>query len=75
MKSAKEMFERLGYKQEIHIAYILYIKGEEDYSQEEERIFFSHDTETVHKPFTNGINVKELQAINKQVEELGWLNE
>ena len=23
----------------------------------------------------NGINVKELQAINKQVEELGWLNE
>ncbi|HIQ90720.1 MAG TPA: hypothetical protein IAB27_03730 [Candidatus Coprosoma intestinipullorum] len=73
--SAKEMFEKLGYKQEIHIAYILYIKNEDDYSQDEQRIFFHHDTETINKPFTGGINAKELQAINKQVEELGWLDE
>lgn len=74
-KSAREMFEELGYKQEIHIAYILYIKNENDYSQEEQRIFFYHDTETINKPFTDGVNVKELQAINKQTEELGWLDE
>lgn len=70
--SAKEMFEDLGYKKETHISYILYIKNEGDYSQQEQRIFFRHDTETIIKPFTDGINVKELQAINKQVEELGW---
>lgn len=73
--SAKEMFEKLGYKQEIHIAYILYIKNEENYSENEHRIFFYHDTETICKPFTDGINVKELQAINKQIEELGWLDD
>ena len=70
--SAKEMFEDLGYKKETHISYILYIKNEGDYSQQEQRIFFFFFSETIIKPFTDGINVKELQAINKQVEELGW---
>lgn len=70
--SAKEMFENLGYKREVHISCIMYIKNEEYYSKDEQRIIFYQDTETIIKPYTDGINMEELQAINKQVEELGW---
>lgn len=73
---AKEMFEKLGYKQDIYnnSAYQV-IKY---YNDKHTSILFCID----NKNFTNKsiekegneplITLEELQAINKQVEELGW---
>lgn len=66
-KGAKEMFEELGYKQEHHIAYIKYTKID-DYNYY--FVWFEQETESVEARFD--IDMKLLQAINKQVEELGW---
>ena len=65
MKSARELFEELGYKEEHHIAYIKYYNQREDYY-----IWFYKDSKTIEARFN--IDVKTLKAINKQVEELGW---
>lgn len=65
MKTAKEMFEELGFKQEFHISYVEY------YNKEKDRyIWFYQDTETIEILFD--IDMKTLQAINKQIEELEW---
>lgn len=65
MKSAKEMFENLGFEQEFRISCVKY------YNKEKDRyIWFFQDTETIEIIFD--IDMKTLQAINKQVEELGW---
>lgn len=72
---AKEMFEKFGYtKLEKHDDigdYIEYISNDEDC----DCITFYCD----NKIFCIGeyvlCNVKLLQAINKQIEELGWNNE
>ena len=66
--SAKEMFEKLGYKLYNQNIYLEYVK-------EEENITFYINEKTFCK--CNGyeigeITLEELQAINKQVEELGW---
>ena len=71
---AKEMFEELGYKMICDdVNFIIYnfegvfeirfYKPQQDFS-----IYCSDET-------YNTIDINELQAINKQVEELGWLNE
>ena len=69
--SADEMFEKLGYKKkkaywkedkQIHFI---------EYSTDEISIEFSIATK--HIMITNLINIQELQAINKKVEELGWM--
>lgn len=74
-KSAKEMFEQLGYKQ---------IRNSEEFIEYEKNgrnISFELETHTfagVHVWLDYQailIDMKELQAINKQVEELGWLDE
>lgn len=80
MKSAKEMFEELGYKQ-VSItnnsvryegkptmigAYEFYI---EIWKREELNDFLVRKA-TVQKEFVSNIWGKELQAINKQVKEL-----
>lgn len=77
--SAKEMFEKLGYEL-VNEAPILYqfndggfIKNIE-FSKTLKRITFSsyeyyNDGKATEENF---IYVDELQAINKQVEELGW---
>ena len=72
--SAKEMFEKLNYflgleKFFLH-KIVYYLKDSNDY------ILFNKLDKTIdvslnHKPLTT----EELQAINKQVEELGWLDE
>ena len=82
MKSAKELFEELGYKQ-VSItnnsvryegkptmigAYEFYI---EIWKREELNDFLVRKA-SVQKEFVSNIWGKELQAINKQVEELGW---
>ena len=63
--TAKEMFEKLGYKEDFHIAYIKYYNEKKD-----KYIWFSKPTKTVEIMFD--IDMDLLKAINKQVEELGW---
>lgn len=77
MKSAKEMFEKLGYEQKIGIDFILYVLDSEETKDLQYYIEFQTDVKTIiidtnRKDFINDITIKEFQAINKQVEELGW---
>ena len=80
--NAKEMFEKLGYEK-VNEAPLLwqfndggFIKNIE-FSNNLQRITFSNyeyynDDKSQEEHY---INTSELQAINKQVEELGWNNE
>ena len=76
MKSAKEMFEELGfiprYDQNFNkskIIDIVWISKEDPYKL----IEFNIPTKTIWVSDNFGwISLEELQAINKQVEELGW---
>lgn len=75
--SAREMFEKLGYKQvENNANYIGYkyefSDGSSIYStirfylpQQEIEFYYNDD-------ILNSIGVEELKAINKQIEELHW---
>ena len=82
MKSAREMFEELGYKQ-VSItnnsvryegqptrvgAYEFYI---EIWKREEMDDFLIRKA-TITKEYVSNIWGEELKAINKQAEELGW---
>lgn len=76
--SAKEMFEKLGYKQDKQKNYIVY------YSllklSREKQIEFNFDYKTIEKRrvpdlHCSTINMQELQAINQQCKELGWFDE
>lgn len=80
--TAKEMFEEIGYKQlgslkpddnYICVAYIKEIYGEQQYiyfyGSKELRVYLEDKKCRVYPPI---FTLKELQAINKQVEELGW---
>lgn len=67
MKSAKEQFEELGYDMYVNkYSSIEYVDWEED-----KHIWFYLTYKTIEIGEFD-INIKELQAINKQVEELGW---
>ena len=78
--TAKEMFEKLGYKIDMIFGHILSYSKILDNNVEKSITF--NDTGT-YKFFTiivedrknPTINLEELQAINKQVEELEWNNE
>ena len=75
--SAKEMFEKLGYELKQGIDFLLYVLESEENPDIQYYIEFDTDVKTIiidtnHKDFINDITLKELQAINKQVEELGW---
>ena len=78
--SAKEMFEKLGYKcigGNDYIAFKYYKRDETDiditfYREKEISIV---ENEYINKEYNLTIHIltlEELQAINKQVEELGW---
>lgn len=77
--TAREMFEELGYKQ-IKLAdeglvalyeKIIFSDRQSIYFYPEKavRIIF-HSGERIYPPI---IDMKELKAINKQIEELGWI--
>lgn len=66
MKSAKEMFEELGYEK-INETKIIY-KGKHFSNRPIHIAFFDNRKILI----TESIGIEELQAINKQVEELGW---
>ena len=71
--SAKEMFEKLGRIQTI-TEYDDY-KADIDYldeKTEQTNIFFDLENKKVGFINIYKISMQELQAINKQVEELGW---
>ena len=77
--SVKEMFEKLGYEYYEDDGFNCYKKGKSDliepdyisFDRLEREIFVSRNSKN-----GNGttINMPLLQAINKQVEELGWLD-
>lgn len=78
MKTAKEMFEDLGYEKVPKYCeeFIPYIHKYDDGIV----IQFDLDARTVIKFYVNNneccyITSRELKAINKQCEELGWLEE
>lgn len=82
--TAKEMFEKLGYELYTDSYYKISYKFKNTISDTYEIEFFKDKKEFVCewysdspfepvKPFN--VTLQELQAINKQVEELGWNNE
>lgn len=78
--SAKEMFEELGYELRSHKNIIRYVNKQ--YVSDWNYIDFNLKEKTIYahimsdSPFTPDspleLNLKEIQAINKQIEELGW---
>ena len=75
-KTADEMFENLGYEKDIGVSYglIRYNKEDKQYIRfiiEEKCV----EANTVRKNRIDvlNLNMQELQAINKKVEELGWI--
>lgn len=64
--TAKEMFEKLGYKL-INNKNIVYKSTH--FTGRITHIAFFSDKQIL---ITQSIRIKELQAINKQIEELGW---
>ena len=74
--SAKEMFEKLGYKQiqngNEEISYESKTKID-DWEQEINDITFRLNEQIIEIDYY--IDVYVLQAINQQVRELGWLDE
>lgn len=77
--SAKEMFEELGYEQEISENYFdRFIR----YKKNAKRIVFRNDKKII--PYEDYgdmgedgtlLDMNELKAINQQCKELGWINE
>ena len=74
---ARKMFEELGYRCYKTGASILYINYSDDKGDRMIEFYYSNFTfDAVDKncgPLK--VNVKELEAINKQCKELGWLEE
>ena len=66
MKSAKEMFEELGYEC-INEKRLVYKKYDSFFDRFIDIAFFDNKKILI----TQSIGLEELQAINKQVEELG----
>ena len=69
MKSARELFEELGYDLVETAPYMMYYYNEEN----EVHIWFYNNRKTIE--IVNEFTLDILQAINQQVNELGWLGE
>ena len=70
--TAKEMFEELGYEQKIKNNVIYYFKKIHiPKSYIIYSINFINDNKEIF--ISKNIDIKELKAINKQCEELGWI--
>jgi hypothetical protein len=81
MMTAREMFEELGYEETLNNKYTLSYTAKffvsdkhriEFYKNAKEFIchYYSDSPFEPAKPFN--VSLKELQAINQQVKELGW---
>lgn len=79
MKSARELFRELGYRYSEDNYFISYI-GSENIAPVQYKIVFSKEYKSIElMPTVNGkthyftrVDMKLLQAINKQIEELYW---
>ena len=79
MKSARELFEELGYKLKYKNKYeIMYIKPDVLLNKvlplnlyQYYKIIINRKYEIIKK-YGSAITFKELQAINQQINELGW---
>ena len=69
MKSARELFEELGYNLVETAPYMMYYYNEEN----EVHIWFYNNSKTIE--IVNEFTLDILQAINQQVNELGWYGE
>lgn len=69
MKNAKDLFEELGYDLVETTPYMMYYYNEEN----DFYIWFYNKRKTIE--IVNEFTLDILQAINQQVEELGWVNE
>lgn len=74
-KSAKEMFEKLGYEffnNGLRITYQNYEKECKliEFNLKEKKMWLADDSEEVVI-----LSLEELHAINQQCKELGWFNE
>lgn len=70
--SAKEMFEELGYKQTINNTKYIYMSSYHNTIIEFDEIVRTIRISQIDKEYAQTFNFIELQAINKQLEELGW---
>ena len=66
MKSARELFEELGYDLVETTSYMVYYYNEEN----DIYIWFYNNSKTIE--IVNEFTLDILKAINKQIEELGW---
>nr|DAK87200.1 MAG TPA: Kinetochore protein [Caudoviricetes sp.] len=69
MKSAKELFKELGYDLVETTPYMMYYYNEEN----DVHIWFYNNSKTIE--IVNEFTLDILQAINQQVNELGWLGD
>ena len=69
MKSARELFEELGYNLVETAPYMMYYYNEEN----DVYIWFYNNSKTIE--IVNEFTLDILQAINQQVNELGWYRE
>lgn len=74
--TAREMFEELGYEYKEYEGQISYTKWEKDCVDEyyPSSIDFDLKDKSISKVMCY-IDFEEIKAINKQIEELGWLDE
>ena len=77
--TAKEMFEKLGYEEDLNNNfYVGYIKLIPNTITKNRMITFMKDDKYftfIDQDNNVCIDLEELKAINKQIEELGWDNE
>lgn len=80
--TAREMFEKLGYSKAPEFEeVVIFRKGYDEYSAKIIEFNKTRKTVVVYLiySYTNSdhcsADMNELKAINKQVEELGWLDE
>lgn len=82
--SAKEMFEELGYEQKLEyyrgeVMRIKYVVDGNYHTQfmfdMNNKMFYSYFKTNDGSEMPAWVEIKHLKAINKQIEELGWLGD
>lgn len=72
--TAKKMFEELGYE---YITYGKDVIFTKEFGYATVELYFDVETKNLiiqsNKNIAFEFNIKELKAINKQIEELGWM--
>lgn len=74
MKTADEMFEELGYTiQKIGNGKMIYYEYYNKNTKDIIQFWYDKTISKYNEDESNYISMQELQAINKKVEELGWI--